>query len=256
MNLPYLNLISNQSFAQEKNVFWYNIKMKNKIIAHRGIHNKEIPENSLLACRLALGQNYAIEFDVHLSRDNKLVVIHDNNLKRMTGKKGSVRKLTLEEIKKHNLLKTNEKIPTLGEILDLVDGKVLLDIEIKNTFKVKKICNLVLNELEKYKGEFLLKSFNPLIVKKLKKMSNLKVGILMTKNSPNWLYNLIVKTKLFYLFRFDFIAIDKKMLSTNYYNKYVDKFPIYVWTFDSIEEANEYIKQYPKINPICNGLDM
>ena len=105
MNLPYLNLISNQSFAQEKNVFWYNIKMKNKIIAHRGIHNKEIPENSLLACRLALGQNYAIEFDVHLSRDNKLVVIHDNNLKRMTGKKGSVRKLTLEEIKKHNLLK-------------------------------------------------------------------------------------------------------------------------------------------------------
>ena len=55
------------------------------IIAHRGVHNNvDIPENSILSYKIALDKNYGIEFDVHISKDDKLVVFHDDNLKRMT----------------------------------------------------------------------------------------------------------------------------------------------------------------------------
>ena len=59
---------------------------KNKIIAHRGIHdNEKIPENSLKAFKLTMDKNIPIELDIHLTKDNEFIVFHDDNLKRMTG---------------------------------------------------------------------------------------------------------------------------------------------------------------------------
>ena len=58
--------------------------LKNKYIAHRGLHNNNRPENSLLAFKRAIDNDYIIEFDVHLTKDNKVVVFPDSNLKRMT----------------------------------------------------------------------------------------------------------------------------------------------------------------------------
>lgn len=225
------------------------------IIAHRGIHNnKDVPENSILSYKLAMDKNYGIELDIHISKDNQLVVLHDDNLKRMTNTDKLIENLTLDEIKHLHLLKTSERIPTFSEVLNLVNGKVLLDIEIKNTKKIKPVCDLILKELKKYKGEILLKSFNPLIVKELKRKCHYKVGILITKKSNNVLLDFFVKTKLIYLFKFDFIAINKQMLNKKYYNEYSKKYPIYVWTFKDLEEANKHIKRYQKIIPICNGL--
>ena len=227
------------------------------IIAHRGVHNnKDLPENSLVAFKKALDKNYAIEFDIEITKDDKLVIHHDDNLIRMTGINKNVEDMDFNEIRKLHLLNTNEIIPTFKEVLELVNGKVMLDIEIKNTKKVKRIVELVLNELEDYKGDLLLKSFNPFIVKEIKKKTNkYKAGLLLMKNTPNKGLNFLVKTGLIYKFPFDFLAVDKKMLNKDYYDKYINKYPIYVWTFNGLIEAEEYLKKYPKIICICNDLD-
>ena len=227
------------------------------VIAHRGVYNNiDIPENSMMAFKNALNKRYDIEMDIQITKDNKIVVFHDDNLKRMTGVKRNIEDCTYGEIEKLNLLNTNEKIPLFSDVLNLIDGKVLLDIEIKDTKRVKQVCELVLNELKEYNGNILLKSFNPFIVRKLKKKSNYKVGLLISKKNYNKvLLNFLTMTKIIYLFDFDFIAIDKKMLSYRYYNKYIKKYPIYIWTFNGIDEANKYIDKYPNVNVICNKLN-
>lgn len=227
------------------------------IIAHRGIHNNnDIPENSMLAFKKAVAKEYAIEFDIEITKDSKLVIHHDDNLIRMTGINKNTEDMMLDEIKKLRLLDTNETIPTLTEVLDLVNGKVFLDIEIKSTRRVNEVVDLILKELENYNGEVQLKSFDPFIVRRLKKVTNkYKVGLLVMKKSSNKGLNLLVRTGLIYKVPFDFLAIDKKMLNNKYYNKYIDKYPLYVWTFNGLIEANNYLKKYPKIICICNDLD-
>ena len=100
-----------------------------KIIAHRGVfNNKDIPENSLKSFREAVKLNYDVEFDIHLTKDNILVVFHDDNLKRMTGSDKNIQDCTYDEIKDLKLLNTNEHIPTLDEVLKVIDNKVFMDI--------------------------------------------------------------------------------------------------------------------------------
>ena len=224
------------------------------IIAHRGVHNNiDIPENSIKAFKKALDNKYNIEFDIHVTKDNKLVVFHDDNLKRMTGLNKKIEDLTLDEIRSLKLLNTNERIPLFKEVLDLVNGKVLLDIEIKNTKKIKLVCDLVLKELNNYSGDIILKSFNPLIVRYLKRKSNYKVGILISKKKKN--INSFVDKILINISRYDFIAIDKRLFNYKYYNKYNKKCPIYVWTFKEVKDIDDYMDRYPEVNLICNNLD-
>ena len=105
--------------------------LENIIIAHRGNHNETTPENSLKAFKTSLKENRPIELDVQLTKDNVLVVFHDYNLLRMTNKNLYLQDLTYEELKKLTLLNSHEKIPTFKEVLTLINGQVLLDIEIK-----------------------------------------------------------------------------------------------------------------------------
>ena len=101
---------------------------KNLIIAHRGIHNNlDTPENSLKAIKEAIKSNTPIEIDVQLTKDNQIIVFHDNDLKRMTNTEGLVTNKTLADLKKLKLVNTNESIPTLEEVLKVI--KSLADKE-------------------------------------------------------------------------------------------------------------------------------
>lgn len=217
-------------------------KYQNKIIAHRGLHNNiDIPENSLKSFKLAIEKNYPIELDIHLTKDNQLIVFHDDNLKRMTKENKIIEALTLTEIKKYKLLNTNEQIPTLKEVLNLVNGKVLLDIEIKGKKRIKTLINQLINELKNYNGEIIIKSFNPIIVKKVKNKTNkYLVGLLLSHNTDSRLYNIIAKTNIVIPYsKPDFLAIDKKLLSKKRIKKYLSKYQIMIWT---IKEQNEIEK--------------
>lgn len=99
-------------------------------IAHRGLHGNGVSENSLEAFRRAIEINSAFELDIHLTKDNELIVCHDSELQRVTGKEGIIEDMTLEEISSYKLL-DGQKIPTFQEVLDLNKESSLIVVELK-----------------------------------------------------------------------------------------------------------------------------
>lgn len=134
------------------------------MFAHRGYHciAKGIPENSLSAFRAALKKGYGIELDVHLTKDNQVVVFHDDNLKRVCGINRHPEAMTVSELRECHLLGTSEHIPTFKEVLKLVNGKVPLLIEFKLPGRSTALCEEAYRLLRNYHGPCLVQSFNPL----------------------------------------------------------------------------------------------
>lgn len=132
-------------------------------IAHRGLHDagRGVPENSLAAFDAARRAGYPIELDVRLLRDGGTAVFHDDNLERMTGASVPLENEDSESIKQHRLGKTDETIPLLSEVFDLVRGEVPLLIELKNFGVPGKLESAVLSGLQSYEGRFAVQSFNP-----------------------------------------------------------------------------------------------
>ncbi len=139
--------------------------------AHRGLHtrDKHIPENSLAAFKAAVDAGYGIELDLQFSKDEQIVVFHDDTLNRVCKVNGRVDAYTLEELKEMSLCGTEERIPLFSEVLELVDGKVPLLVEFKNGPKNALLCEKTLPMLRNYKGDFCIESFSPFIVKWFKK---------------------------------------------------------------------------------------
>ena len=119
------------------------------LIIHRGLTSKSIKENTYLSISKALNHKYSkgAEFDVHLTKDNKIVVIHDHNINRTSNGTGLVEKLTLNELNQYNYGTKSfpQSIPTLKQILDITTNKILL-IELKCYYNEKKFA-YYLNEL-------------------------------------------------------------------------------------------------------------
>jgi len=109
------------------------------VIAHRG-GRKWAPENTMEAFKKSLDLGVdGIELDIHRCASGELVVIHDHDLGRTTNGCGLVKDASLEELKRLSAGKwyseefEEARIPTLAEVLDLVNGSVILNIEVKNT---------------------------------------------------------------------------------------------------------------------------
>ncbi|WP_418463493.1 glycerophosphodiester phosphodiesterase [Frisingicoccus sp.] len=140
--------------------------------AHRGLHDNMwgVPENSMPAFKAAVDKGYGIELDVHLTVDNELVVHHDDTLYRMCHVERDIKDMTLKEIRQYTLLSTDEKIPTLQEVLDLVDGRVPLLIELKTeAHTCSRLCRIFSKTMRSYNGKYILESFNPLALRWFRK---------------------------------------------------------------------------------------
>lgn len=137
-----------------------------KYFAHRGLYDNssDAPENSLNAFRRAVDRGYGIELDVQFTKDKKVVVAHDYDLKRICGVDKKIADLTYEQLKKYKIFDSKCSIPTFLEVLELVDGKVPLIIEFKLPDFKTQICEIVDEMLEGYKGDYMIESFNPLAV--------------------------------------------------------------------------------------------
>ena len=139
---------------------------KDTFIAHRGLFDNEtIPENSLPAFAKAVENGYGIELDVQLTKDGKLIVFHDETLKRMSDTKKRPVDISYSELQEHMLLDTEYTAPLLEDVLSLVDGKVPLIIEIKPHGPFIKTCKALAPLLDNYKGTFCIESFNPAVVR-------------------------------------------------------------------------------------------
>lgn len=112
------------------------------VIAHRGA-SVEASENTLAAFRraLALGVD-GIELDVQVSRDGVPVVFHDASLRRLTGVTGPLATRTWRELKKLRIHGT-EPIPRLAEVLALVRGRAVVQIELKRGAQVAPVVRAI-----------------------------------------------------------------------------------------------------------------
>ena len=136
--------------------------------AHRGLHGNGIPENSLAAFELACKAGYGIELDVQLSCDKTVMVFHDEALTRMTGVEKKLKELDRAELQSLSLAGSDQTIPTLSEVLALVNGRVPLLIELKGEDTNAELCPHLASLLEGYTGAYCLESFNPLLIGKMK----------------------------------------------------------------------------------------
>ncbi len=149
--------------------------------AHRGA-KAYFPENTLLAFQKAIDFGAeGIELDVHLSKDGEIVVIHDETIDRTTNGLGAVIQFSVQELKSFDI-EENQKIPTLTEVLDLVNRKCLVNIELKSYETSAKIVVLIENYVIKNKWEysdFIVSSFDWNALKTVNLLNpSIQIGVL------------------------------------------------------------------------------
>ena len=203
-------------------------------------------ENSLTAFRLAAEMDYAVELDIHLTKDGKLAVVHDPDLCRVTGKEGIIEELTSEELKGYTLLLSGEPVPLLDDVLTLIRGRVPLLIELKfdDGFD-RRQADVLLTILEEYphRDMVALQSFHPLAVKYLKRHTNAySVGYLSScklKNLSGPVLYLLKSLKLYRIIHADFISYDINYLPDTHVSRLQRKGEtVLAWTVDSTEKLD------------------
>ena len=137
-------------------------------IAHRALHDRTAGriENSPAAIRAAVAAGYAIEVDLQLSRDGVAMVFHDEELDRLTDETGPVNARSAEDLGRIRLKDSADRIPTLAQVLALIDGRVPLLIEIKDqTLSMGptdgRLEAATARALTGYRGDVAVMSFNP-----------------------------------------------------------------------------------------------
>ena len=173
--------------------------MKTKIIAHRGASAYR-PENTIEAFSLALEQRAdGIELDVHLTKDGRVVVAHDERLERVSNGTGCINNYTLSELKElsFNALLPDQpecRIPTLEEVFDLVKhSNAIVNVELKTTeFAYPELSEKLLKIEREYamKGRVIYSSFNHYSLLKLRELDHeAKIGLLYDLGMVDpWVY--------------------------------------------------------------------
>ena len=198
-------------------------------IAHRGLHDDVSPENSLSAFQKAVDAKLPIELDIHLTKDGKLVVFHDSDLKRMTGKEGILEDKTLEELNQDYHLPDGSNLPLFEKVLELVNEIVPIVVELKpynkNWKSLAKAALIALSNIQN-KDMITIISFDPRCLFPAKK-GPFTCGLLIADERKDVL-----------LFRhfFDYLDVEDVLLENKKVLRFHKKKPLNVWTIRS-EEA-------------------
>ncbi|MBQ2947134.1 MAG: hypothetical protein IJE04_04730 [Bacilli bacterium] len=213
--------------------------LKRNLIAHRGLHTSQIPENTLPSFVKCVDKNYIIELDIHILSDNTIVVYHDHNLKKLTGVNKIIETLSYAQLSR---IKINKKytIPTLKQVMHIVNGKVPILIEVKDVDNNSEFEEELVKILDNYKGEFAIQSTNPFVIDWFYRNRKDYVIGLIVFNDLN--YKLVKK----YVKKIDFISVYKKQLPFKI-NKLV-----LGWTIRKQSEYEKY--KYLCDNLICENI--
>jgi glycerophosphoryl diester phosphodiesterase len=149
--------------------------------AHRGLHGPGIVENSRAAFAAAIAAGHGIELDVQAALFGEAMVFHDYDLDRLTDAHGPLAGLEADEAQRIRLKESDETIPTLDEVLDLIAGRTPLLIELKTKSPAyHQLCYWVTGSLRHYDGPVGVMSFNP------------RVGHWFARHYPRFLRGLVV----------------------------------------------------------------
>ena len=177
-----------------------------QLIAHRGLTNKDIKENTLNSFINALNNGYeGIELDIRYTKDKKIVIHHDIFINRTSNGKGKLSNLTYKELKKYNFgtKKHPSKIPLLSDIINKISNTIIF-IELKDNINKEELYKI----LSKNKSnKYYICSFNK---KYLKNYDNLyNIGIINNVFNSNINLN-----------KYNFIMILEDILTEDIYNYY------------------------------------
>lgn len=140
--------------------------------AHRGLHKEDqsIPENSLSSFAAARDAGYGVELDVQMTKDEKIIVFHDYDLKRTCGVDKMVFDLKYSELSEYTLFGTDEKIPLLTEALEVLgDTPVVVELKPAGAKRNAVLCKNTFEILRKDGKIWCMESFDPRIVRWFKK---------------------------------------------------------------------------------------
>ena len=132
--------------------------------SHRGLHDKDAPENTRPAFEKSIEHGWGYEFDVQLTKDDQLVIHHDYDGARSFGQDVRLEDLTLAELRQFDLFGTDQHIMTLPELLALTAGRVPIILEIKAEKNTWHISRLVAEVMDDYAGPFVIESFHPFVL--------------------------------------------------------------------------------------------
>jgi glycerophosphoryl diester phosphodiesterase len=219
------------------------------IIAHRGASGN-YPENTCLAFKKAIKfKANVIEFDVRCTRDNKLIILHDQTLERTTNGQGFVQNLTLNELKELDAglwvdeKYSSEKIPKFKEAIDCINNQissskdVLMNIELKfydpesDWFEKE-----VIKQLEGHKAEVAYLATKYLeVYDRIRKSSTLPIALLQKKRTPEEVIELCDS------YNFDFVQIRAKWVNEEFIRQINDKgAEVTVYFTDDLKKAIEW----------------
>ncbi|MBU2576494.1 MAG: glycerophosphodiester phosphodiesterase [Nanoarchaeota archaeon] len=157
--------------------------MKVLKIGHRGVASYA-PENTLASIRKALELGVdMVELDVRFCKTGEVVVIHNKKVNRTTNGRGLVSEKTLTELKELKINKT-EKIPTLAEVLNLINRKCKVNIELKGAGTPEPISKIVKAYVKNgwSYNDFLVSSYNFSMLEEIRKINpRIQIGLLMEK---------------------------------------------------------------------------
>lgn len=225
------------------------------VFGHRGVPSLAT-ENSINSFKMILKENIpAVELDVNLTKDKKLIVLHDFNTFRMTGISHEITETNYNTISSLSI-GNGEKIPLLSEVFDILTNSVFYDIEIKSKGKNRKT---VVKELYKIIKTYnltnncMISSFDPFILKEFNKLkSGIPIAIIYIKNKD---VPLILRRGLgLFVTHIDIIKPHYKQLKGPLFYLYTKilKKKCFTWTVNSKEDF-DYIKSRG-CSGICSNL--
>ncbi len=209
--------------------------------AHRGLHDKESPENTLAAIKKAVEAGYGIEMDVRVSKDG-LVIHHDEDLLRSTGLDRKLSDFSTSELAQMKVFSSQETIASLEEALGLIGARVPLLLEIKSESNHFDTASRVQALMDNYEGAYMIESFHPLVLYWYRKNRPQVIrGQLSGPNLDQGLFNDFMMKYLLYNFisRPDFIAYEKQGGLAPWLASKLG-LPSFCYTLKSPEEKKEY----------------
>lgn len=207
------------------------------LIAHRGIHNEHIKENSLSSIIKAINQRVAIEIDITLTKDRKIVLCHDSYIK-YESKKIYIKNITYEQLKN-----IDNSVITLDKVLKVVNGQVPLLIELKPYTKGYILEKECVKLLDNYIGFFAIQSFDPKCIYwfKRNRKNYIRGQLLTNRYNYNFITNIIYEHMIFNIFTNpDFISYNIKGLPNKKIAKVRDKLIVLGWTVRNKKELIKY----------------
>jgi glycerophosphoryl diester phosphodiesterase len=157
-------------------------------IAHRGLHNpaQAVVENTASAALAAIAGRYAIEADLQVSADGEAMVHHDDALGRVTDGVGALRNMSATALKRVAFRATADRMMALGDLLDLVAGRVTLVLELKSRFDGDlRLAARTARLLASYRGPVAVMSFDPALIIEMHRLApGIVCGIVAGRRCP------------------------------------------------------------------------